>query len=436
MKILRLVLCLCLILGIMAGCAGQGGTLSTDEDDSGKETIEIVSWWDERPVAGQDELADRNAKRLEDIENKYNVKFKFTVLPADEITTRFTAEVLSGGSLGDFVTMRHFWAFPEYAKKGFLLKMSDYLDFSDEAFNKDDTELATLDDEVYGFSMETLRVGDVIVFNKALFEKYNIPDPYELYESGEWTWDYVLDIAKKLTVTGSDGNVTQWGINPLDTYDMVELFVTSYGGSYVSYVNGEPKSYLTHTGTIKGLETAYKATYVDKVCEPYPSGADWDYNIKQFMSGNTAMLITTSSSFDDLKSNMSDKYGIMPLPLGESGGDYINYIRERHIKVAASTADKERMAKLLPILYEYRYPYDDYSDIEKQNFEIYTWDKESVDILSDLVKDQYVPEFLNFSSSYWNVVVVQGVQKVMAGEMTATAAMKSIDDAWQATISK
>lgn len=441
MKTLRLLLCLVLVLAMvmMAGCGTGGSDSSTGEtgNDSGKETIEIVSWWDETPVAGQDELADRKAKRLADVENKYNVKFKYTVLPADEISTKFTTEVLAGGSLGDFVTMRHYWAFPEYAKKGFLLNMSDYFDFSsDDNFNKDDTKIATYDGDVYGFSMETMRVGDCIVFNKALFEKYNIPNPYDLYETGEWTWDYVLDIAKKLTIDGRDGTKELWGINSLDKYDVVELIVASHGGTYVSYVNGAPKSDLTHTGTIKGIELAYKATYVDKVCEPYPSGADWDYALKQFMSGKTAMLITSSSSFDDLKANMSDKYGIMPLPLGEGQTEYVNFIRERHMKVASHYADKARMEKLLPILYEYYTPFEDYSDIEKQNFEIYTWDKESVNICLDLVKKQYIPEYYNFGSSYWNIVVTQGLNKAMSGQMTATAAMKAIDDAWQATISK
>jgi len=435
MKMLKSLLCLVFALAIMAGC-GSAGKTSSDETANDADTIEIVSWWDERPVAGQDEMADQRAKRLKDVENKYGVKFKFTVLPADEISGRFTTEVLAGGSLGDFVTMRHYWAFPAYAKKGFLLNWSDYLDFNDDAYDPTDTEIATYEGDVYGFSTQNRKVGEVIVFNKALFEKYNIPSPYSLYETGGWTWDYVLDIAKKLTIDGRDGNKELWGINSLDNYAMVELLVASHGGSYATYVNGAPKSDLTHTGTIKGIELARKATYTDKVCEPDPAGADWDYQLKQFISGKIAMLVTGSSSFDDLKKNMSDKYGIMPLPLGEGQSEYVNFNRERHLKVAAATANKERMKKMIPILNEYLAPLDNYEEIERQNFEIYTWDQESVDILCDLVESAYIPEYYNFGSNYWNIVVTEGVHKAVKGEMTATAAMKAIDDAWQAAISK
>lgn len=432
MKKINSIIALLLTVVMLAGCGGKVSDESNPKatSDSGDaDVIEIVSWWDETPVSG-DELNDRMVKRQADIEKKYNVKFKFTVLPADEITTHFTAAILAGDTLGDFVNMRHFWAFPEYAQKGFLLNMSDYLDFSDSAFNEDDTERATYDNNVYGFSMNPLRVGYVIYFNKAIFEKNGIEDPYKMYDNGQWNWNNVFSIAKKLT----SNNV--WGINSLDTYDMVELLVASNGGSFAEYVNSKAKSNLTHTGTIKGIEMARQATYVDKICEPYPTGSDYDYAAKQFQAGHLAMFLGGTDNMDDFKQQMSDKFGVMPLPLGEGQTDYVNYIRERHFKVAASTSDKERMKKLLPIMYEYYKPFDDYSEIEKRNFEIYTWDEESVNILEDLVKTQYVPECYNFPDSYWNIVVVQGINKALNGEMTATAAMKSIEDAWTAAISK
>lgn len=432
MKKITSVISLLLTVAMLVGCGGKtggNGKGGTAANKGEADVIEIVSWWDETPVSG-DELSDRMVKRQADIEKKYNVKFKFTVLPADEITTRFTAALLAGETLGDFVNMRHFWAFPEYAKKGFLLNMSDYLDFSDSAFNADDTKRATYDNNVYGFSMNPLRVGYVVYFNKAIFEKNGIENPYKMYKNGQWNWNTVFSLAKKLT-----GN-NVWGINSLDTYDMVELLVASNGGSYAEYVNGKAKSNLTHTGTVKGIELARQAAYTDKICEPYPSGSDWDYGVKQFQAGHLAMFVGGTDSMDDFKQQMNDKFGVMPLPLGDGQTDYVNFIRERHFKVAASTSDKERMKKLLPIMYEYYKPFDDYSDIEKRNFETYTWDEESVNILEDLVKSQYVPACYNFHNDYWNIVVVQGVNKALKGEMTATAAMKSIEDAWSAALAK
>lgn len=438
---LKKFLSVMLVLAIVAALAGCGGNTSTASDDAQNvsnnkaDTIEIVSWWDETPT-GNDEEGKLQLKRMKDIEKKYNVQFKFTVLPADEISTRFVTEVMSGGSLGDFVNMRHYWAFPEYAKKGYLLNMSDYLDFSDEAFTASDTEIATYDGNVYGFSMEPLRVGYSVYFNKAIFEKYGIEEPYAMYKNKTWTWDKFFDIAKKLTKTDTNGNTVLWGCNPLARYQFVELFVASNGGSFVKYVNGEAKSNLTHTGTIKGIEQAYQSTYIDKFCDVYDETNEYNYTALAFQNGQYAMFIGGSDSMDDFKNNMEDKFGIVPIPLGNGQTEYVNLIRERHFKVAASTADKERMKKLLPILYEYYYPFDNAEDLLLSGFENYTWDEESVEVCMDLVKSQYVPEHLDFPDPYWDIVVVQGVNKALKGEMTATAAMKAIDDAWQATISK
>ena len=438
LKRIASILMALLLVASVAGCGSSASTASDGDkgsQSSKADVVEIVSWWDETPT-GSDEESKLQLKRMKDIEKKYNIKFKFTVLPADEITSRFVTEVMSGGSLGDFVNMRHYWAFPEYAKKGFLLNMSDYLDFSDDAFTKSDTEIATYDDGVYGFSMEPLRVGYTVYFNKAIFEKYGVAEPYEMYKNKTWTWDAFFDIAKKLTKTDANGEVTLWGSRPLARYDMVELFVASHGSTFLKYVNGEAKSNLTHTSTIKGLEMAYNATYVDKVCDVYDKSGEYDYPTLAFKNGQYAMLIAGSDVMDDLKNNMEDKFGIVPLPLGEGETEYVNFIRERHFKVAASTANKERMKKLLPILYDYYYPFDNAEELLQSGFETYTWDEESVEVCMDLVKSQYVPEYYDFSANYGDIVVEQGINKALSGEMTATAAMKAIDDAWQAIISK
>ena len=174
MKKINSIIALLLTVVMLAGCGGKASDESNPEVTSNSgdaDVIEIVSWWDETPVSG-DELNDRMVKRQADIEKKYNVKFKFTVLPADEITTRFTAAILAGDTLGDFVNMRHFWAFPEYAQKGFLLNMSDYLDFSDPAFNKDDTERATYDNNVYGFSMNPM--SDMLYISTRQFSRRTV----------------------------------------------------------------------------------------------------------------------------------------------------------------------------------------------------------------------------------------------------------------------
>jgi len=406
--------------------ASTGSASSKTANDSN--TIEIVAWWDETPKKG-DELGDRMVKRRADLENKYGVKFKYTTMESADVSSKFVTEVMAGGTFGDFVIMRNYWAFPAFIKKGYLLSMSDYFDFSDPAFNAFDTKLATYENKVYGFSMEPPGLGAFMYFNKSIFQKCGIPEPYNLYKNGTWTWTKFFEIARTLKNNG------YMAINPLDNYGYADAVIDANGGSYVEYVNGKPKSNLTHTGTIKGIDVVRQAVYIDKICEPWPDHADYLYPRKQFQSGKIAMLSGSYVDMTFMKSGMSDKYGVMPMPKDESMAKYVNMQRERHIITAAVTSNKEKMKKIMPILYEYYKPFDDSEALMKRVYETYTWDKESVDIIQELLKTQTVSMQDNFGLSYWNIVV-PAVAKAVRGEVSATAAMKAVEDSWQAAILK
>ncbi len=439
MKKLTALISLLLILAMIAGCGGTGKTSSGDAlddmvTDGEPDVIEIVSWWDENPVGG-DKQSDLMAKRKKDIEKKYNVEFKFTVVPADDISPRFITEVMSGGSLGDLVNMRHYWAFPDYAEKNYLLNISDYIDLENQGYREKDLEIATYDDSIYGIPAGDLaqaaNIGYVMYFNKSIFQKYNIPEPYDMFKNKTWTWDNVFDIAKKLTITGTDGKVSTYGLNMLNDYAMVEVMVASHGGTYMEYVNGEPKSTLTSPNVTNAIDLARKAVFTDKI-----SPSSTESEPKAFKSGKYAMYLGGYYEANEFKTEMEDDFGIMPIPLGGDQTEYINFIRERHFKVAAATANKERMKKVLKIYNEYCAPFENSEDLLTSELEAYSCDEDSVEVLREINKDYIVPEYYDNNTEYWNVVVVQGVHKALGGSVTSMAAMKAIDDAWQAAITK
>ena len=63
-------------------------------------------------------------------------------------------------------------------------------------------DMGIFNGKLYMFRSEVNESGGMF-YNKTMFEQAGLPDPYELQEAGEWTWEAMLDAAKKLTTGGT-----------------------------------------------------------------------------------------------------------------------------------------------------------------------------------------------------------------------------------------
>ncbi len=440
MKKLTAFIALILVFAMLAGC---GGTSSTDAKKENADTesyddigeIEIISWWDENPIGG-DKQSDLVAKRKQDIEKKYNVKFKYTIVPADDIPARFVTDVMSGGgTFGDLVNMRHYWAFPKFVsgENPYLLDISKYVDLENMGFREQDLEIASHNGSIYGIPAGDLaqaaNIGYLMYINKKYFGD-SMSQIYDMYRNKTWTWDAVFDLAKKHTKTAADGSVSVYGMSLLNDYATVEVMVSSFGGTYMQYVNGEAKSTVTSPNVTNAIDLARKAVFTDKI-----SPAKTEGEPAAFRTGKYAMYLGSYYEANEFKAQMEDDFGIMPVPLGGDQTEYVNFIRERHFKVAAANTDKTRMEKILKIYSEYSAPFENQDELLTSELEAYSCDEESVEVLREINKNYVVPEYYNFNTEYWNLVVVEGVQKALNGSITAATAMDKVNDAWQKAIS-
>ena len=69
-------------------------------------------------------------------------------------------------------------------------------------------------------------------YNKTMFEQAGLPDPYELQVAGEWTWDAMLDAAKKLTT----GDVYGLSADPMV---ISEYSIFSNDAQFIDETTGE-----------------------------------------------------------------------------------------------------------------------------------------------------------------------------------------------------
>ncbi|MFN8494640.1 MAG: sugar ABC transporter substrate-binding protein [Caldilineaceae bacterium] len=70
--------------------------------------------------------------------------------------------------------------------------------------------------------------GTMWFYNKTIFEKEGVPLPDD-----KWTWDTLLDTAKKLTKTKSDGSVEHYGMStPMDGNGRINSWIFQAGGDF------------------------------------------------------------------------------------------------------------------------------------------------------------------------------------------------------------
>jgi multiple sugar transport system substrate-binding protein len=68
---------------------------------------------------------------------------------------------------------------------------------------------------VYGLPLSVHAEAPAMVYNRDLFQKAGVPEPPAKWGDDAWTWEIFLDAARKLTVPGPSGTLTQAGVDSL-----------------------------------------------------------------------------------------------------------------------------------------------------------------------------------------------------------------------------
>lgn len=141
-------------------------------------------------------------------------------------------------------------------------------------------------------------------YNKTLFEANSLPDIYELYLAGEWTWEKATEIATKATMDfDGDGINDQWGITNLNIWN-----VAASNGATIVGVNDDGKVVVT------GDTPAYYEA-LDQLVSWHAAGIVSPSDT--FATGNIAMTLDLAGTgFTRLMDNMADEWVLVPFPYG------------------------------------------------------------------------------------------------------------------------
>jgi hypothetical protein len=154
------------------------------------ETVTIITWTEHF----HEDYHPERIERKEVAEEKFNVKIENLVIPYGEATETQISRLLAGDSEYDIWQMhsfKHYWI---HVGEGHLYPISDVLPDS----HYDDMLTGVLDYQGHKYHFNDPNPGwqaPVVVFwNKDLFEREGLPNLYELYENGNWTWEKATEI--------------------------------------------------------------------------------------------------------------------------------------------------------------------------------------------------------------------------------------------------
>jgi len=283
-KCLAALLTLCMLLALCAPAALADDTVTI-----------TFAFWDTNQEPGMKAIADAY------MAEHPNVTIETQVTPWDQYWTKLEAAA-QGGALPDVFWM-HSNQFFKYASAGMMLDLTDLnLDYSPypsgitALYNYEGAQLAVPKD------YDTI----ALAYNKEIFDNAGIA-----YPDDTWTWDTLVETAKKLT----DPDAGIYGFAaPNDTQSGYYNFVYQNGG----FIFEDGKSGFDQPETQEAIQRWIDLMLVDGVSPSLESFTDMSAD-DQFQAGKLAMEFVGSWMMSAFTNNefIKDKFDLCVLPMGK-----------------------------------------------------------------------------------------------------------------------
>lgn len=100
----------------------------------------------------------------------------------------------------------------------------------------------------------------LIMYNKEMFDRAGLA-----YPTDEWTWDEMIELARKLTIRDAQGRTAQYGFGIGVDIEWWEPFILRNGGRYVSPDGSTARGYVDSPATVEAIRKLIDAYRVHKI---------------------------------------------------------------------------------------------------------------------------------------------------------------------------
>ena len=374
--------------------------------------------------------------RIKELEEKWNFKFVSKTLSGDFIGN-YIRTTLAGDPVGDIVYINTPSFFPSLPENGIAYPISDLdvVDLDDPKWVQSARRASEYKGKTYSVrpgSAETIAPRDGIFWNKTLFENLGLPNLYELYENGEWTWEKMMEIADIATRdVDNDGEVDIYG---LLGYYLPWDFIYSNGGEAVSQTKDGIEVNLNDLKTTEALEF-YQTVYKDYSHVFIPE----DVEGIGFAEGNLAMMVYEwwIADWSFAHGKMDDNYGYLPFPSGpsnENPENPVSFGMTESLEIMLATVNKPK--EKLEIWDEITNigTAEDWERWTRESYEAGADDAESVEFAQLLEKN--IKTNLIYGFADLRKVITDLFTEIKEGSTTVQSGLEAIDPQIKAAISE
>lgn len=299
MKSLKILIIVFAVILVLTGCA-RG-----EQSPSG--TLSFMVFGDPAEVKAYQDLAAA-------FEAKYpEAKVKLIEIPGQSDYRKRVAADFAAGTPADVVLM-NYRRFSDFAAKGALAPLDDYLAKSDQIGRQDFYSQAM---DAFTYQGKQICIPQnlsslVVYYNKNLFDQANLA-----YPKNDWTWQDFLQAAQTLTQdVDGDGTTDQHGLGFESVLARFAPFIWQHGGEVTNndilptkLALDWPLS-LQAVSWVTDLQTKYKVV-------PNAEEEAAEDSESRFMNGRLGMYLNSRRSVPTFREIETFDWDVAPLPRDE-----------------------------------------------------------------------------------------------------------------------
>lgn len=271
------------------------------------------------------EIIQKQVKSFEEKYPEINVKLQ-------QVSGNYNQKILTeiaGGLAPDVFWLAEY--IPAFVEKGVLLNLNDFI-ANDTTFDKSDFypqvfKMGQYKGNTYG--IVSAWSGTILYYNKNFFDRAGIK-----YPTKDWTWDDLLNAARRLTKdTNGDGRTDQFGFITDNRIEMWLPFVWENGGKFLNKEGN--KCLLNSPEAVAGLQFLADLRNKYKVI-PSESQIAGQQSSSLFRTGRVAMQLSGRWMVQRYKDINRFDWDIAPIPKGKrrvtslNGGALVIAAQSKH----------------------------------------------------------------------------------------------------------
>ena len=296
-------------LALFAPIAWRLSLSAPPKDTSRKTVMRYMAWGYPSQLGTERKLVEAFEAQPENAD----IDVEFIMAPMQSYYDKLQLMLVSGTG-PDVVRVNpdHFFG---YVKLGFAKDVEPYMQ-SDPQFNLDDFFLAARNASLYNgrhYGVGVLFTTTLVYYNKTIFQKAGVKDPWQRYQDNEWDWNSFLDAAKKTTIDEESNR--QYGCDLSGSLNVASFMVPSWGGRLLS---PDRKTCLVNSPqAVDALQWVVDVVWKWRAA---PTPAQSAMSIFTFESGKMAMMLDSSGESPRLRDAISKfEWDVAPTPVGPTG---------------------------------------------------------------------------------------------------------------------